>query len=204
MCTIIVGKEKMPFFSSLQAIGASEELSDLVQFTDELGSHVTLEPERFAISAKSFMPIFEYLRNRDFHPVLISHRGQTMLQGVLLREDADKAAKVVAETYRGASLLHMAPLQSLCLQKMGLLFPLGSKGIVAAAGAWLNSEKWGFEQEGELERLVKSYFKEHFWMLMECEGKAVSRMLRARPELKGELLKMVLEDDEAGMRGFDL
>jgi len=60
----------------------------------------------------------------------------------------------------------------------------------------------GFEQEGELEQLVVSNLKEHLWELMKREGEATSRLLRASEELKKELLEMVLEDDEAGLRGF--
>jgi len=83
-----------------------------------------------------------------------------------------------------------------------MLYPLGSRGIVAAASAWHNSQKWGFEQEGAFEQLVVSYLEEHFWSLMGREGRAMSKLLRASEELKKVLFETALEDDQAGLKGF--
>jgi len=115
MCNIIVGKERTPFLLATDALGVCDELSDLVNFTDELGSHVKLDPEVYRLFARSFMPLFDYLRNGDFYPALTSHRGQVVLQDVHQRDDADRVAGLIADAYYAASLLKMVPLQALCL-----------------------------------------------------------------------------------------
>lgn len=190
-CTIIVGEDETPFVVDLDSLNVSQELENLVTSTDERGHHLTLSGS-YDISAKTFMPVFEYLNSEDFRPVLARSAGVESLVGITTESEKTRAEVRIAYTYRVASLLHIEPLQALCLQKIEMLYPLSTGGIVALAQAWFKSEKWGFDRESAMEQLAKDYLVEQFWAVMAQEGKALSVILQESSELRKDVLGEML------------
>lgn len=102
MCTIFVGPEQTPFLVPTKSVGECDFLSDLVCFTEETRSHISLAHDT-DVNAKEFVEIWDYMGNGDFVPRLIQSktRGEC-LDRVVLPQEKDEAATKIAKVSRPA------------------------------------------------------------------------------------------------------
>ncbi|TKA61745.1 hypothetical protein B0A55_10595 [Friedmanniomyces simplex] len=201
--TIFVGNSKVPFQTTRDAVTQSQILSDRTEFTEALGTHVNISdiPE---VTARDFVLVGEYLQHSEFTPHLIEKRGAIpRLNGLFLSEERDAAAERCARVFRTASHLQLAGLQSLCVNKLRVLYPLSPLHILIVARIFVRSVNWGCEAKTEFMDWLVDHMAEYYWLLTKEHGGLLVDVLEDSDEIKRRVLESISADLKIGRRGLD-
>ncbi|KAK0252794.1 hypothetical protein LTR01_000194 [Friedmanniomyces endolithicus] len=201
--TIFVGKEKVCFESTRDAVMQSKILSGQIKSTGTLGTYVDIS-DIFEVTAKDFILVSEYLKHSEFAPRLIERENSMpRLADVSRAEQRVAAAESCARLFRTASHLQIAGLQYLCLNKLKALYPLTPLCILIVARIFVGSTGWGCEAETEFVDWLVDLISEYYWSLTKQHGELLVDVLDGSDEIRERVVQNISADPEMGRRGLD-
>ena len=201
--TIFVGKEKVSFESTQDAVMQSQILSGRIKYTGALRTHVDIS-DISEVTPKDFVLVSEYLQHTDFIPRLIEiDHALPYLDGIPLPKQRVAAAEKCASVFRTASYLQLAGLEFLCVNKLKVLYPLEPLCLLIVTRIFARSVVWGCEAETELIDWLIDHITEYYWLLSKKHGGLLVEVLHSSDEIRERVLQNVIADPKMGRRGLD-
>ncbi|KAK0779188.1 hypothetical protein LTR02_009225 [Friedmanniomyces endolithicus] len=201
--TIFVGKEKVSFESTQDAVMQSQILSGRIKYTGALRTHVDIS-DITEVTPKDFVLVSEYLQHTDFIPRLIEiDDALPCLDGISLPKQRIAAAEKCASVFRTASYLQLAGLEFLCVNKLKVLYPLDPLCLLIVTRIFARSVVWGCEAETELIDWLIDHITEYYWLLSKKHGGLLVEVLHSSDEIRERVLQNVIADPKMGRRGLD-
>ena len=183
--TIFVGKDHKSFCLKKTDVDKIEYLKGLVQFDDELRSHVKLYDEQ-DMPANDFMPVVSYLQSGDFEPRFLD-RESPQLEDVFMTEQHAMAVSKIGGVYLTAMKLRFANLQDLCVRKLKILQSLSAEALLIAVtyNAWAEAEG---NEDGEFRAWLVDHLAEQFFKLYERNSVTMVRIMAEHDELREDVI----------------
>ena len=120
-----------------------------------------------------------------------------------MQEERDNTAIEVAKIYLSASKIQFGALQSLCVNKLRLLYPLSTKKVPTVIMIITRTDSWGCEAEEDVRDWLVDHVAHHFWDLVQTEPSALSRLMMENDVLRKEVIAKMAEDPLIGLTGME-